>query len=70
MLKKKHCSEFLIEDCKKIFNEYWVAGTKGMQDTFIHSHVDVMKMKDPKNAQGNSRRGCSRSFHLKKDECY
>ena len=59
--KRKHCNEFFIEDCKKIFNEYWEAGYKGMQDTFIHSHVHVMKMNDPKNHQGNSRCDCSKT---------
>ena len=32
--KKRHCNEFVEDDCRKIFKEFWRTGNKGMQDTF------------------------------------
>ena len=43
--KKRHCEDFLVEDCEKIFKEYWGKGNKGMQDKFICLHVELQKRK-------------------------
>ena len=58
--KSRHCNEFLEEDCREIFEEFWKTGDKGIQDTFIRSHVDVTKTKDAKKSKENSRREFSR----------
>ena len=44
-MPKRHFNEFLNEDCKKIFNEYWEAGNKGMQEKFIRSQLMLQKRK-------------------------
>ena len=46
------------------FEEFWKTVAKGIQDTFIRSHVDVTRTKDAKKSKENSRRKFSRmGFH-------
>ena len=47
--ERRHCNEFVEDDCRKIFKEFWRTGNKGMQDTFIRAHVDVIQTVKSKN---------------------
>ena len=68
------------DDCRKIFKEFWRTGNKGMQDTFIRAHVDVIQTVKSKNEttmvvnpnnetvpKVSAKREKSRHFYLKKD---
>ena len=78
--EKRGCDEFVEDDCRKIFKEFWRTGNKGMQDTFIRAHVDVIQTVKSKNEttmvvnpnvetvpKVPSKRENSRHFYLKKD---
>ena len=62
--KKNHCNEFTEDDCRRIFETFWILGDKHVQATFIQSLVDVVEKKV--SLHENSRRQFSRSFPLKK----
>ena len=65
--KAAPCKEFSHEDCETMFKDFWATESKGVQNTFIKSHVQVCRAKRDRRQLENAKQRVNRKYFLSKD---